>query len=879
METDSVEIESKELHTEARALQDILAWSEGKPRWQRDALRRLCTRNSLDEKDYEELLAIAKDEIFAEVLEAKHVASLDAVHKTVTLKSIHNTNNVNALKPGEHLSFQRGTGITAIYGDNGSGKSGYARILKNACRARIKKDQVVYPNIYSDNSDIPQAKIEFSVNDQVQAVGWTQGKEMDSQLSAISVFDSKTASVHVDEKNEVAYNPFPLRLLKRLSETCKEIRRRLEKEKEELEKQTPKFLKNSSCRDYTEVGKTILSLNVNTNPDTVKTLSQLSEEEQKRYETLRGDLASNPATMASKLESQNFRLNRYKEQIESLCNAVSDEALQDIQKKRIEYLKNKEAAKMAADILFKEAALPNIGADTWQALWEAARLYSEKDAYPEQKFPNTKEGARCVLCHQELSSDASKRLESFEAFVKDKTKKAEEDAQVNYENALSYIDKTDISGRNLLEIFKFLIDDIGNEDLTKALRKCVLGANRRLRLFKRNPSIDILSIPLTSAVPEQLFLDVFKDLTDRATALRGEKDSEKRKELEKELAELNDRQWLAGVKDDVLAEIKRIKKREKLEGLIDQCTTTGITKKSSQLAQFLVTDALTEKFAEETENLNLSALALELKHLDARVGSPRFQVSLSRKPAGETTVSAILSEGEFRCVALAAFLAEQATANSKSTIVFDDPVSSLDHVRREQVAKRLAKESVNRQVIIFTHDLIFLFLLEEACKEEKAKIAYRWITRNENSIGLCKTDLPPGKQPVTKAIDSLSNYLENTRVNYERGDMIQWERNVSYFEKQLRILWERAVAEVVAPTVKRFSNKVDTKSLIKLTVITKEDYKIMQSSYGKCSKLLHSEADSLNSVISPPEVIENEIHSLKNWVGNITTRQQKLKSN
>ncbi len=42
-------------------------------------------------------------------------------------------------------------------------------------------------------------------------------------------------------------------------------------------------------------------------------------------------------------------------------------------------------------------------------------------------------------------------------------------------------------------------------------------------------------------------------------------------------------------------------------------------------------------------------------------------------------VGKVLSEGEHRCVALAAFLAELSTIDAQSAIVFDDPVSSLDH--------------------------------------------------------------------------------------------------------------------------------------------------------------------------------------------------------
>jgi wobble nucleotide-excising tRNase len=49
-----------------------------------------------------------------------------------------------------------------------------------------------------------------------------------------------------------------------------------------------------------------------------------------------------------------------------------------------------------------------------------------------------------------------------------------------------------------------------------------------------------------------------------------------------------------------------------------------------------------------------------------------------------------VSEGEQRCLCIAAFFAELSTADDPSGIVFDDPVSSLDYKWREGVARRLA---------------------------------------------------------------------------------------------------------------------------------------------------------------------------------------------
>ena len=865
---------------EAWALQEILTWSEGKPKWQRDALRRLCNKVSLNESDYDELLAIAKCERSnAQVLTKEHIKSADSLSSTVNLRSISETNNVNALKSGEHLTFRKGPGITAIYGDNGSGKSGYARILKSTCRARIKNNQIIHPNVYSASSGIPHAKIKFSVDDEVQTANWAQGQKTDSRLSAISLFDSKTANVHVDEKNAVAYNPFPLELLKRLSEACMDIKRRLNDQVEELKKQKPQSMENPSCNEDTEVGKLIHKLSATTCPDTVETLGQLSDEEQRKYEKLVRDLAPNQITTVAKITSHKTQLDRHGEEIEKLCEAVSDIALRDIQRMQNEYLKKKQAAEVAAKNLFngEEHVLHNIGADTWMNLWEAARRYSEEYVYPEQKFPNTEAGARCVLCYQELSSDTVKLLKSFEDFVKDITKEEERTARKKFEDALAFLDQINIPENRISEIFSFIKTDIENERLAESLKKCALDAKCRLQRFKKNPSMDLSNNLLESVFPKEELIHESRNLEEKAHILGSNPDSEIRKRLEKELMELTDRKWLAGVKDDILAEIKRTKQCENLKLLIRECSTNSITAKSSQLAQSLVTDALIKKFAEETEKLNLRTLNLELRHSDTRAGSSRFQISLQRELAGKMNVGAILSEGEFRCVALAAFLAEQATANSKSSIVFDDPVSSLDHVRRERVAERLAEESVSRQVIIFTHDLTFLFSLEEACKKTGANINYQWITRNENNIGLCKTELPLVKKFTSNAINGLGEHLCNVRASYERGDITKWEQETAYFQKELRILWERAVEEVV-PTVKRFRNQIETGSLVKLTAITQEDCAKMRSEYRKCSEFLHSEAASLNNALPSPKEIKNQIDSLKNWFDKIKEKQNKIRS-
>jgi AAA domain len=72
-------------------------------------------------------------------------------------------------------------------------------------------------------------------------------------------------------------------------------------------------------------------------------------------------------------------------------------------------------------------------------------------------------------------------------------------------------------------------------------------------------------------------------------------------------------------------------------------------------------------------------------------------------------VARVLSTGEQAAVATAFFLAELAVTEGRSCVVLDDPVSSLDHDHREYFARRLVEEAKKRQVVIYTHDVTFVY--------------------------------------------------------------------------------------------------------------------------------------------------------------------------
>ncbi|PSM16811.1 hypothetical protein C7T96_18595 [Nitratireductor sp. StC3] len=862
--------------SEADALADILTWSTGCPKWQRDALRRFCTKGELDEADLKELTELCKNGgVGAVPLAREHIPDPQSAAFAITLRAIREVENVNALKAGERLTFDK-SGLTVVYGDNGSGKSGYARILKKVCRARTPpKGDRILPNIYTAKPGTSKAVIDFSANGQNKSETWAGESAADPLLSAVSVFDSRTANIHVNEVNDVAYTPFPMRVLEQLAEACKEIKKRVSAEIMGLEEQTPEAIKLPNTHGGTTTAKLIAELNGGTNEQDIRNLAALNDKEKARLETLKADLGNDPTKAARKNEAQREKLVAAREAFARLSDATTDERVARLRRLHSAYESARRAAEAAASDLFADEPLPDAGSDVWRALWEAARDYSTQKAYPDLAFPMTSEGARCVLCQQELDAEAAGRMVRFEKFVKDETKRKEELALEAFNEAVDVMDGGNIGASEVAAISVFVRDELNDGELAGIIRRSLVTAKWRLRAALRGDAVDESAvIPAISAWPNEAIAAHEAALSERISALRAEDESDERAKLRDELYELSDREWLAVVLDDVLAEIGRRKKIAVLHDRAKDTSTNKITTMSGEIAEQLVTNTLRAEFAREVDKLGVAGLAIELRKEKSSYGVPHFRVSLMRKPAAK--VGEVLSEGEHRCVALAAFMAELATTESRSGIVFDDPVSSLDHMHREAVAKRLAAEGEHRQIIVLTHDIAFLFLLDQECREKRTHIAFRSVTRTDDHAGFVQLDPPARAQPIEKVIEGMQKQLDNQKALYISGDHDGWESAVDALQKRLRSTWERAVEEAVGPVLKRLSNKVETKGLAKLTMLTMEDCVAMRKAYGRCSVLLHSSADALNSPLPKPEAVQHEITALKEWVEKIKAAQSKI---
>ena len=216
----------------------------------------------------------------------------------------------------------------------------------------------------------------------------------------------------------------------------------------------------------------------------------------------------------------------------------------------------------------------------------------------------------------------------------------------------------------------------------------------------------------------------------------------------------------------------------------------------------------------------------------------------------------ILSEGEHRAVALAFFLAQIAESGGSSGIVFDDPVSSLDHLWREQIAERLAEEAAHRQVIVFTHDLAFLAQLNAAAIDADVPFSQRFLEREKDRAGIVVTD-PPFRQVA------FSVRAEHLRRQVERNLLPLWENNRARYDEKaerwvtdLRKTWEMLVEEgLLRGVVRRYDPRVYTPKL-KLVHFPDGAVDKIVTAFGRLSRKAHHEAAGVSHAPSPEKLLE-----------------------
>jgi hypothetical protein len=84
-------------------------------------------------------------------------------------------------------------------------------------------------------------------------------------LPSVSIFDSRSANIHVEKTNAVAYIPQPMQILEMLATACDQVKAKLEAQIASLHAQTPLALKDSKLSPEIAAGAFVRNLSATSN--------------------------------------------------------------------------------------------------------------------------------------------------------------------------------------------------------------------------------------------------------------------------------------------------------------------------------------------------------------------------------------------------------------------------------------------------------------------------------------------------------------------------------------------------------------------------------------------------------------------------------------
>jgi hypothetical protein len=482
---------------------------------------------------------------------------------------------------------------------------------------------------------------------------------------------------------------------------------------------------------------------------------------------------------------------------------------------------------------FDDGVLNTVGSSEWKELIGAARtLYEAEKAASDNKEP-----AHCMLCHQKLTKDAKTLFQKYWQFLESKA-----------ESELSELNRKQSA---LLQDFrsaktmypKFLATDAGvkvlsDDDPTYLAQLKIQFVTLedvlddwtskigKLKDVNRDnvPVVDLTKIDAlitAKTTEESKLVDPTGDiatLTAQWNALKHKKD-------------------ITAVKDAGLEYIAFLSWSSKANGVSFSGIKMAITKKGTE--SFLVGVAQNYKGVFNQELAKLGCDFNLIMHTSGEQGTTVKEYRLDF--AEDYNPSQILSEGEQNACSIADFLTEVELDQNNCGIVFDDPVTSLDHERKDKIAQRLAVEAGQRQVVVLTHDIVFMSQLAKHAERNQIPVVAHWM-KQVNGVPGCVED---NTSPKLSSLATLKNDSQDAVKDFASLGAKEQERALGAGFDYLRSACEALIEEVLfAGTIQRYDDQIRVQNLEEVIFDQTPALKIIDL-HGKLSEVLlaHNRSD------------------------------------
>lgn len=625
--------------------------------------------------------------------------------KLVLNKITHNS-GVNALIPSQSITFS--PSCTIVYGLNGTGKSGYFRIIHELAGGKQRKS--ILGNIRSQPEDL-DVDVEYSLDgeDPIQYKWEDKHDRGVSPFTQIGVFDSEYMPIFLNERESSAnIEPLGLHLFHVVTSMVDDFKERLADRQRDLVSTLPDL--QPLIDDVNSEELQTLFQQTALDDNDVQLLGQytaVSKDEKSRLKSL--------TKKKSELEKTNNEDSRKlweqeKTDIETLKDDLDGlkESLDDLATRVAETIEDYHKKKEARDERVKEFKVlqnvPSQNSDEWTAFIEAAQDYGvtidESGAFNREDT--------CLYCHQPLDEGAVKLVKAYSEYLSDKSQENFKTVVDEMAELAEEVEELTTKFQKSKGLIKILTDkQIGEENNGKSIvdqiesvatsqKSALLKSLKDKKANDKTVVLDLLGI---GDVLEKLAEVKQKQIEDSEQS--DEKKNEAIAKLQAQIDVLEDKQTVVKWKTKIDGYFSTHAKIQSYEEANSRIITTGITVLGSRAHDELLTDSIRQSFEDE-----LTALGKDVEVTLEKTGAGKGTVRTCIKILG-SDVQSILSDGEQKAACLALFLGEVVSQPGENPIVFDDPVTSVDHEVADLFAKRLLQVSQQRQIVVFTHNRLF----------------------------------------------------------------------------------------------------------------------------------------------------------------------------
>lgn len=857
---------------------EMLASAAKFPLWQQDAFRRL-TLGRLTDKDYAELVVLAKREAgwalesTPEPLAASHLSSSHAATGSVVLAAMHSVVGVNALESGQRLVFGQ-TGITAVYGENGAGKSGYSRVLRKACRAR-KAPKIWHDVTQAGPAVAPTAKFDLHSIDGTTEVTWVDEQVSPDSLAHFAVFDRECEKGFIDEQEEPTFAPPILGSFEELAGVVTAVKRLLEEEEASAR---PTDLLNdvvNKVASFKSVADHVANVKADrTDSEYQATLTAVEKlvwtpqmqthltDHQRRLRE-----AADPVSRAKSLRTLKASLFGIRTAAETCMKVLDDAATVALRQAQANAAATKEAAALAtsaAQFLLEPAK--DVGGQTWQELYRAAAKFATQGMGQGRGFPDTTPGGKCPLCLQGLGPEAVSRFERFKTFMTQETRSAAELAALAFQSAFASRQAAIIPAIDphvAEQAAAQAPEAISVTDLDELGSQLRARKDAILTCAASGQWVELPQAPVAAVTKCIAAEDKLEQLAQSAEQLA---DPVVRAALQQNTSMLEASRVAADQRQRITGVLGQHRQAAALKRVHVGINTRLISLEGKAVTTRALTGGLQKAFEEELSALDATKLLKASIEPKTDKGKTRYSLAISAATPGVWRPSHVLSEGEQRVIAIAYFLAEARIAPDKVGLIIDDPVSSLDHRWAERIARRLAQLGLERQVIVFTHSIAFLLELERYATESSTPMSKLFISKTSGGAGHCGVEAEPWEKlrikDRLKAFKAEAALLRAEHTTSPTGR--EYARRTAFLCGDLRAAWERGIEELIFnEVVERFGYAVMTKRLNGV-VCTDETYKTVNNAMTRLSAIVaaHDRAKGAFAACPTPDDLDGFIATL-----------------